>query len=76
MALLPCHKAPIGFDSRGPPAATVKTNELFSKFSPELVAQMLDWFRDEDRKIYKTAVASLAAQRKLRPVFIERKPLA
>ena len=54
----------------------MKTNELFSKFSPELVTQMLDWFRNEDRKIYKTAVASLAAQRKLRPVFIERKPLA
>ena len=53
----------------------MKTNELFSKFSPELVAQMLDWFRDQDRKVYKTAVASLAAQRKLRPVFIERKPL-
>ena len=53
----------------------MKTNELFSKFSPELVAQMLDWYRGEDRKVYKTAVASLAAQRKLRPVFVERKSL-
>lgn len=36
---------------------------------------MLDWFRDQDRKVYKTAVASLASQRKLRAVFIERKSL-
>ena len=54
----------------------MKSNELFSSFSPELVGQMLDWFRDQDRKVYKTAVASLANQRKLRAVFIERKSLA
>jgi len=53
----------------------MKANDLFTKFSPALVAQMLDWFRGEDRKVYKAAVASLAAQRKLRPVFVERKSL-
>ena len=54
----------------------MKSNELFSSLSIELVGQMLDWFRDQDRKVYKSTVASLANQRKLRAVFIERKSLA
>lgn len=48
---------------------------MFSSLSADLVKQMLDWFREQDRKVYKTAVASLTSQRKLRPIFIERKPL-
>ncbi len=36
---------------------------------------MLDWFRDNDRNVYKTAVATLASERKLRPVFIQKKSL-
>lgn len=36
---------------------------------------MLDWFRDNDRNVYKTAVATLAGNRKLRPVFVQKKPL-
>ena len=36
---------------------------------------MLDWFRDNDRNVYKSAVASLAQSRKLRLVFIQKKPL-
>ena len=36
---------------------------------------MLDWFRDNDRNVYKTAVATLAQSRKLRPVFVQKKPL-
>jgi len=54
----------------------MKSNEIFTALAPELVGQMLDWFRDQDRKVYKTAIATLASHRKLRPVFIERKPLA
>ncbi|MGA0900828.1 MAG: hypothetical protein ACO3SO_10530 [Luteolibacter sp.] len=53
----------------------MKANELFTALSPDIIAGMLDWLRDEERKVYKTTLASLAAQRKLRPVFIERKPL-
>lgn len=53
----------------------MKANEIFTALSADLVKQMLDWFRDQDRKVYKTAIASLTSQRKLRPVFIERKPL-
>lgn len=37
---------------------------------------MLDWFRANDRNVYKSAVSTLASNRKLRPVFIQRKSLA
>jgi len=40
-----------------------------------MVTEMLDWFRANDRNVYKTAVATLADKRKLRPVFIQKKPL-
>lgn len=36
---------------------------------------MLDWFRANDRNVYRSAVATLAQNRKLRPVFVEKKPL-
>ncbi len=32
--------------------------------------------RSEDRELYKSAVASLAANRKLRPAFVQKKPVA
>ena len=37
---------------------------------------MLDWFRDHDRNVYKSALASLAQTRKLRLVFLQKKPVA
>lgn len=55
---------------------TVKAHELYTAVDPALVTQMLDWFRANDRNVYKTAVATLASNRKLRPVFIEKKPLS
>lgn len=36
---------------------------------------MLDWFRANDRDVYKTVISSLAANRKLRPVFVQKKSL-
>lgn len=36
---------------------------------------MLDWFRDNDRNVYKTVVSTLAADRKVRPVFVQKKSL-
>jgi hypothetical protein len=54
---------------------TVKAHELYAAVDPAIVTQMFDWFRANDRNVYKSAVATLAANRKLRPVFIEKKPL-
>lgn len=54
----------------------VKAHELYATADPALFTQMFDWFRANDRNVYKSAVATLAQNRKLRPVFIEKKPLA
>ncbi len=55
---------------------TVKAHELYSAVDPAFVTQILDWFRANDRNVYKSAVATLATNRKLRPVFIEKKSMA
>jgi hypothetical protein len=53
----------------------VKAHELYTAVDPALVTQILDWFRANDRNVYRSAVATLASNRKLRPVYIEKKPL-
>lgn len=55
---------------------TVKAHELYNAVDPALVTQMLDWFRDNDRNVYKSALATLAQTKKLRLVFVQKKPLA
>lgn len=71
-----CHGRPDSLDSRSSPIfPTVKSHELYAAVDPVIVNQMLDWFRANDRNVYKSAVATLASRRKLRPVFIEKKPL-
>jgi hypothetical protein len=42
--------------------------------SPALAAEIFTYLHGNDRQIYKAAIQGLANQRKLRPVFIERKP--
>jgi hypothetical protein len=53
----------------------VKAHELYTAADPALITQMLDWFRDNDRNVYKSAVSTLAQTKKLRLVFIQKKPL-
>lgn len=53
----------------------MKAYEIYSAVDPSIVNQMLDWFRAHDRNVYKSAVASLAEKRKLRPVFVEKKTM-
>jgi hypothetical protein len=53
----------------------VKAHELYTALDPAIVTQILDWFRANDRNVYKSAVATLAGNRKLRPVYIQQKPL-
>lgn len=54
----------------------MKAHELYTAVDPAVVTEILDWFRANDRNVYKTAVATLAGNRKLRPVFVQKKPLA
>jgi hypothetical protein len=53
----------------------VKSHEIFTAVDSSVVAEMLDWFRANDRNVYKSIVSTLAADRKLRPVFVQKKSL-
>ena len=44
--------------------------------SPELVKDQFQWLRDFERDLYKTAISTLAERKKLRPVFVTKKPVA
>jgi hypothetical protein len=54
----------------------VKSHEIFTTIDPAVVAEMLDWFRANDKEVYKSVIAALASDRKLRPVFVQKKSLA
>lgn len=49
--------------------------ELFQTAKPALVQDMFMWMRDTDRNLYKTALSSLATNRKLRTSYIQKKPV-
>lgn len=48
--------------------------ELFKNIKPSVVTDMFMWMRDTDRELYKTALGSLATNRKLRLTFLQKKP--
>ena len=54
----------------------MKSSEIFAHLSPALCEQVLGWLHTTEKPTYKVAVQTLATQRKLRPVFVERKPRA
>jgi len=54
----------------------VNSYEIYQTIDPALISDMFKWIRENDRRLYKTAVASLAANRKLRPIFVEKKSVA
>ncbi len=49
--------------------------QIFQKIPPELTVEILTAIREKDRAIYKTSIGSLASQKRLRPIFIQKKPL-
>lgn len=50
--------------------------ELFARLSPAESSEILEWLQESDRAAYRTCAGMLASRRKLRPVFVERKPKA
>lgn len=54
----------------------MKSSEIFAHLSPGLSEQLLGWLHGAEKPTYKVALQTLAAQRKLRPIFVERKPRA
>ena len=49
--------------------------ELFQDMTPETARSVFQYLRDEQREVYKATISSLTTNRKLRPVFIQRKPV-
>ena len=54
----------------------MKAFEIFQEISPETTQSVFQFLRDEQREVYTASLSSLAANRKLRPVFVQRKPAA
>lgn len=52
----------------------MKAYQIFQAISPELGHTLFQDLRNEHRDAYKGVLVSLAAKRRLRPVFVQRKP--
>jgi len=48
--------------------------EIFGRLSGTQAGEVLNWLAENDRNAYKSAAGMLATRRKLRAVFVERKP--
>jgi len=51
-----------------------KPHEIFAQMPAETGTELLGFILDNEKPLYKATIDTLAKQRKLRPVFIERKP--
>ncbi len=54
----------------------MQAHELYKHIKPSIVNDMFMWMRETDRNLYKTALGSLATNRKLRLAFLQKKPAA
>ncbi|MEO8439818.1 MAG: hypothetical protein ABI540_06295 [Spartobacteria bacterium] len=52
----------------------MKSHEIFRDMSPALASEILSYLQKEQTPVFKSVVQTLAVQRKLRSVFVERKP--
>ena len=50
------------------------TNDIFDRMPPAVAAQLFAHLHEKEKPLYKATIDTLAKQRNLRPVFIERKP--
>jgi hypothetical protein len=49
-------------------------HEIFARMPLATAAQLFSFLQEREKPLYKATIDSLAKQRKLRPVFVERKP--
>lgn len=54
----------------------MKSYTIFQQADDETVNDILSWMRDQERGVYRAAVRELGALKKLRPQFIQQKPVA
>ena len=53
-----------------------KPYEIFAALSPAVTEQLFSYIHEQEKPLYKATIDTLAKQRKLRPIFVERKPRA
>ncbi len=53
----------------------MKPYTIFQKLDDETVNAFLDWMRNQERGVYRAALRELGALKKLRPQFMQQKPL-
>lgn len=51
----------------------MKAYEIYQEVDSALVVEMCQWLRSNEKELYNNALGSLAANRKLRPIFVQRK---
>lgn len=51
----------------------LKPHEIFAKMPGQLASDLIQFLHENEKAVYKVTLDRLAQQRKLRPVFIERK---
>lgn len=52
----------------------LKPNEIFARMPSETSAKLFSFLTEKEKPLCKATIESLAKQRKLRPIFVERKP--
>lgn len=52
----------------------LKPHEIFARMAPVVAAQLLGFLQEKETRLYKATIETVAKSRKLRPVFIERRP--
>lgn len=50
------------------------SSDIFQRASPALASNLFSFVFEKEKPLYKATIEAVAKQRKLRPVFIERKP--
>lgn len=53
-----------------------KPYEIFAALPPAVSDQLFAFLHEREKPLYKATIDTLAKQRKLRPIFVERKPRA
>ena len=53
-----------------------KPYEIFAALPPAVAEQLFSFIQEREKPLYKATIDTLAKQRKLRPIFVERKPRA
>ncbi|MDA8975176.1 hypothetical protein N9F50_01170 [Akkermansiaceae bacterium] len=51
----------------------MKAYEIYQNIDSTLVVEMCQWLRSNEKDLYNNALGSLAANRKLRPIFVQKK---